>query len=63
MKCGYARVSTGRQSLDTHVRQLTAAGCTKVFREIASGAKIDRWQLRRVVEMRDGGDVLIVAGL
>ena len=36
---GYARVSTDGQSVDAQVRQLTKAGCKKVFREVASGAK------------------------
>jgi hypothetical protein len=39
MKYGYARVSTDGQSVDAQVRQLTKAGCKKVFREVASGAK------------------------
>jgi DNA invertase Pin-like site-specific DNA recombinase len=33
MKYGYARVSTDGQSVDARVRQLTCAGCQKVFRE------------------------------
>ena len=36
MKYGYARVSTDGQSVDAQVRQLTKAGCKKVFREVAS---------------------------
>jgi len=32
--------------LDRQVRRLTKAGCKKVFREVASGAKTDRAQLR-----------------
>jgi hypothetical protein len=32
------------QSVDDQVRQLTKAGCRKVFRETASGAKSDRAQ-------------------
>ena len=50
MKYVYARVSTDGQSVDTEVRQLTEAGCEKVFREVASGAKTDRAQLRRVLD-------------
>jgi hypothetical protein len=42
MKCGYARVSSDGQSVDAQVRQLTKAGCKKVFREVASGAKTNR---------------------
>jgi hypothetical protein len=39
---GYARVLTDGQSVEAQVRQLTKAGCSKVFREVASGAKTDR---------------------
>jgi len=48
---GYARVSTDGQSLDAQAEQLTAAGCAKVFRETASGAKTDRAQLRHDFEV------------
>jgi DNA invertase Pin-like site-specific DNA recombinase len=46
---GYARVSTDGQSEAAQVRQLRAAGAKKVFREVASGAKTDRPQLRRLL--------------
>jgi len=58
---GYARVSIDGQSLDAQVRQLTKAGCRRVFRETASGAETDRAQLRRVVAALEPGDVLTVA--
>jgi len=45
------------------VRQLTKAKCKKVFREIASGAKTDRAQLRRLLDVLDAGDVLTVTRL
>jgi Resolvase, N terminal domain len=60
MKYGYARVSTDGQSVDAQVRQLTKAGCKKVFREVASGAKIARAQLRRLLDQLEAGDVLTV---
>ncbi len=63
MKFGYARVSTDGQSVDAQVRQLTKAGCQKVFREVASGAKTDRAQLRRLLDVLDAGDVLTVTRL
>ena len=37
-------MSTDGQSVDAQVRQLTKAGCEKVFREVASGDKTDREQ-------------------
>jgi DNA invertase Pin-like site-specific DNA recombinase len=45
---GYARVSTDGESVDAQVRQLRTAGAGRVFREVASGAKTDRTQLRRL---------------
>src|ERR1700730_5776647 len=63
MKYGYARVSTDGQSVDAQVRQLTKAGCKKVFREVASGAKTERAQLRRLLDVLDDGDVLTVTRL
>ena len=63
MNYGYARVSTDGQSVDAQVRQLTKAGCKKVFREVASGAKTERAQLRRLLDVLDAGDVLTVTRL
>jgi DNA invertase Pin-like site-specific DNA recombinase len=47
---GYARVSTDGQSVAAQVAALKKAGAGKVFREVASGAKTDRAQLRRVLD-------------
>lgn len=63
MLYGYAQVSTDGQSVAAQVQQLTAAGCTKVFREVASGAQTDRAQLRRALAKLEEGDVLMVARL
>jgi DNA invertase Pin-like site-specific DNA recombinase len=60
---GYARVSTDGQSVDAQVRQLKAAGAHQVLREVASGAKTDRTQLRRALDQLDAGDVLMVTRL
>ena len=60
---GYARVSTGGQSVEAQARQLTKAGCKNVFREVASGAKTDRAQLRRLLGQLEAGDVLTVTRL
>src|SRR5260370_7900189 len=63
MKYGYARVSTDGQSVDAQVRQLTKAGCKKVFREVASGAKTDRAKLRCLLDQLEAGDVVTVTRL
>src|SRR6201989_3192919 len=63
MKFGYARVSTDGQSVEAQVRQLIKAGCKKVLRETASGAKADRSQLRKALDQLEAGDVLIVTRL
>jgi DNA invertase Pin-like site-specific DNA recombinase len=53
----------GRQSLDAQAKQLRAAGAAKVFREMVSGAKPDRAQLRRALAQLATGDVLFVTRL
>ena len=45
------------------MRQLRAAGAGKVFREVASGAKTDRAQLRRLLAALGAGDVVMVTRL
>ena len=60
---GYARVSTDGQSVTAQVAELRKHGAGQVFREVASGAKTDRAQLRRVLDQLDAGDVLLVTRL
>jgi DNA invertase Pin-like site-specific DNA recombinase len=60
---GYARVSTDSQSVAAQVAALAEARASKVFRETASGAKIDRTQLHRAVAQLERGDVLLVTRL
>jgi DNA invertase Pin-like site-specific DNA recombinase len=60
---GYARVSTDGQSVAAQVAALRAAGAGKVFREVASGAKTDRAQLRKAIAALQASDVLMVTRL
>ncbi|HEY2527560.1 MAG TPA: recombinase family protein [Xanthobacteraceae bacterium] len=50
MMYGYARVSTYGQTLTAQLEQLRAAGCEKVSREKASGARADRRELLKMLE-------------
>ena len=63
MVYGYARVSTDGQSVAAQVAALRKHGACKVFREVASGAKTDRAQLRRLLDVLDAGDALTVTRL
>jgi DNA invertase Pin-like site-specific DNA recombinase len=63
MKYGYARVSTDGQSVAAQVAQLTQAGADKVFKEVASGARSTRAQPRRLLNVLDEDDVLLVTRL
>ena len=59
---GYRRGA--KASVDAQARQLTKAGCKKVFRDVhVSGAKTDRAQLARLIETLEPGDVLMVTRL
>ena len=60
---GYARVSTGGQSLASQDAQLRAAGCTKIYAEKISGARSDRPELAKLLKRLDHGDVLTVTRL
>ena len=60
MDIGYARVSTGEQTLDLQLDALKAAGCGKVYRETASGAKAERLVLEDVLSYLRKGDTLVV---
>jgi len=60
---GYARVSTRDQDLAAQDAELMAAGCAKVFKEKASGARGDRPELAKVIRRLEPGDVLAVTRL
>src|SRR6516165_5360335 len=60
---GYVRVSTDGQSVAAQVATLRKHGAGKVFREVASGAKTDRTQLRRLLGQLHAGDVVLVTRL
>ncbi len=49
MKFGYARISTNDQNIISQIDALKAAGCEKIFQDIASGAKSERSGLLRLL--------------
>jgi DNA invertase Pin-like site-specific DNA recombinase len=60
MQLGYARVSTDDQTLDLQLNALKLAGCRKIFRDTASGAKTSRPDLDQAFEQLREGDTLVV---
>src|SRR3954471_18245299 len=59
MEIGYARVSTGEQTLALQLDAL-APRCGRVFEETASGAKAERAVLKEALAYARPGDTLIV---
>lgn len=60
---GYARVSTDDQTTAPQVDALTAAGCTRIYEETASGALRGRTELAACLDYLRAGDVLVIAKL
>jgi len=57
---GYARVSTAEQDAALQHDALSAAGCWKVWTDVASGAATERPQLALVLEALQPGNTLVV---
>jgi DNA invertase Pin-like site-specific DNA recombinase len=60
MRVGYVRVSTPDQSFALQRDALERSGCTKIFEEVASGAKTARPVLAAVLDYLRPGDTLVV---
>ena len=58
---GYARVSKGdEQNNLLQAKALRAAGCRRVFEEVASGGRWDRPELHRMLDHLREGDTVVV---
>lgn len=68
MLYGYARVSTKGQdrngnSIQDQERQLTQAGCSKIYKDSFTGTKMDRPEFSKLVGELRKGDTLVVTKL
>ena len=57
---GYARVSTSDQSAAGQLDALTAAGCDRVWTEVASGTRARRTALDELLAAATAGDTVVV---
>lgn len=60
MLVGYARVSTQDQNIHLQEDALRKAGCEKFFKDVASGAKVERQGLQEAIQFCRKGDTLVV---
>lgn len=59
-KFGYARVSTDDQRLDLQRDALRAAGCSRIFEDKVSGARVSRPGLDQALSHLRSGDTLVI---
>ena len=60
---GYARISTAGQNTDAQHDALTAAGCERIFTDMASGKLARRPRLDALLDYVRPGDVVVVTKL
>ncbi len=63
MKIGYARVGPDDQNLAWQIDALKAAGCERIYQDMASGARTARPALDELLAQLRAGDVLVVCKL
>ena len=60
MKYGYARISTRDQCLDLQLDALRDANCNKIFSDVAKGARQDRPELTKLLEIVEEKDTIVI---
>ncbi len=60
MKYGYARISTKDQRIDLQLDALREVGCSKIFNDIAKGARQDRPELTKLLEIVEEKDTIVI---
>ena len=60
MLIGYRRVSTADQNLSLQKDELTKFGCSKIYEDVASGAKSARTGLEAAIDFARDGDTLVI---
>lgn len=60
MLIGYCRVSTSDQNLTLQKDELKKFGCSKIYEDVASGAKAARVGLEAAIDFAREGDTLVI---
>jgi len=60
MIIGYARTSKIDQSLDRQLDNLKAQGCERIYQEKITGTKMQRPELKRMMDSLRSGDTLVI---
>lgn len=60
MLIGYCRVSTSDQNLNLQKDELKKFGCSKIYEDVASGAKSERAGLESAIDFAREGDTLVI---
>ena len=60
MLIGYCRVSTSDQNLNLQKDELKKFGCSKIYEDVASGAKAARVGLEAAIDFAREGDTLVI---
>lgn len=60
MKISYARIRTKEQTFDLQIDALKKVGCKKIYKEIISGARVERQVLNELLSNIRANDVLVI---